>query len=105
MTLDELNYQCEDNTIPYNEKIVTENIVIRHFKADIPEHLLKWHWDDEDRIVEVLNDNDWRFQMDNQIPIKLVSGHIINIPKGEYHRAIKGTTDLIVKITKINQDI
>jgi quercetin dioxygenase-like cupin family protein len=36
--------------------------------------------------------------MDNHLPITLKEGDVITIPKGEYHRVLKGNGDLIVKI-------
>jgi hypothetical protein len=59
---------------------------------------LKWHWDEEDRTVEVIGKTDWEFQFDNELPIKMDKP--IFIPKGAMHRVIKGTKDLQVKITK-----
>jgi len=52
----------------------------------------------EDRIVEVLNENDWEFQFDNQLPIRMDG--TIEIKMGEWHRIIKGSTPLNVKITR-----
>jgi hypothetical protein len=36
--------------------------------------------------------------MDNKIPQKLIVGEKYIIPKGEYHRVIKGDGNLVVKI-------
>jgi len=83
---------------PYIEEMITENIVIRTFSKDTPEEELKWHWDEEDRLVETVNESDWLFQFDNQLPEKMHKP--IFIPAGVIHRAIKGSGDLIVKITK-----
>jgi hypothetical protein len=83
---------------PYVEDAVAESVVIRTFFSDISESELKWHWDEEDRLVEPLNENDWQFQFDNQLPEKIYKP--IHIPAGVIHRVIKGSTDLIVKITK-----
>jgi len=41
--------------------------------------------------------------MDNKLPIKITKGLVINIPEGEFHRVIKGTGDLKVKIRKLNK--
>jgi hypothetical protein len=86
---------------PYSEKKISESVVIRTFSADLDEMELKWHWDDEDRIVEPLNENDWQFQFDNQLPTWI--NKPIYIPKGVMHRVIRGTTDLEAKITKYNE--
>jgi hypothetical protein len=88
---------------PYTEEKLEESVVIRTFLADIDEMELKWHWDEEDRIVEPLNENDWQFQFDNQLPTRI--NKPIHIPAGVIHRVIRGTTDLIVKITKRNERI
>lgn len=83
---------------PYREHKISESVVIRTFSINLPEEELQWHWDEEDRLVEALNENDWMFQFDNELPIPF--DKVINIPAGVYHRVIKGTCDLIVKITK-----
>jgi hypothetical protein len=88
---------------PYTENKLEESVVIRTFLADIDEMELKWHWDEEDRIVEPLNENDWQFQFDDQLPRRI--NKQIHIPAGVIHRVIRGTTDLIVKITKRNKQI
>ena len=83
---------------PYLEERITESVVIRTFSSDIDEMDLKWHWDEEDRAVEPINENDWEFQFDNELPMRI--NKQIYIPRGVMHRVIKGKTDLIVKITK-----
>lgn len=71
---------------------------IRTFSRDIDPHELKWHRDDEDRVVTPIERNDWLFQRDNQLP-EPIEGEL-RIARGEWHRVIKGTTDLVVKIQK-----
>jgi hypothetical protein len=75
-----------------------DGLFIRTFSKDTPSHLLKWHTDDEDRIVWSVEKNDWLIQFDNKLPIPFDG--IIDIPKGIQHRIIKGTTDLIIAIEK-----
>ena len=102
MTMEELILQVEDQDAPYTETKLDENTIIRSFDASqIIEHQLKWHWDEQDRIVEVLEDSDWEFQYDNELPIPLILGVDIKIPAGVYHRLIKGTGKLSLKINKI----
>jgi hypothetical protein len=60
---------------------------------------LQWHFDNEDRKITVLKNEGWLLQMDNELP-KLLEGTFI-IPKHIYHRIIKGSSDLVVKIEKI----
>ena len=85
-------------TKPFIEHKISESVVIRTFSANTADEELQWHWDEEDRTVEPLNENDWQFQFDNELPFTI--NRMINIPAGVIHRVIKGSNDLIVKITK-----
>jgi cupin superfamily acireductone dioxygenase involved in methionine salvage len=87
--------QMEDKFLPFTEERISYNEIIRTFESKYPDHLFKWHQDDEDRIIEALEDTDWRFQFDNEIPITLQKGRQIKIPKGVYHRLIKGNDNSI----------
>lgn len=86
------------NNKPFVDKEIQKSVVIRTFSCDIPEEELKWHWDEEDRTIVPLQLNDWQFQFDNELPVKIYKP--IHIPAGTMHRVIKGTTDLVIKITK-----
>ena len=92
-----LFYRSMDNSIPYTDEIFPDKI-LRTFPHDTPEHLLKWHWDEENRDVYPVNKTDWKFQFDNELPQQLNSK--LHIPKGAYHRIIKGTGDLQLLIYK-----
>jgi len=80
---------------PYIEE-KKEGIRIRTFSSETPEEELKWHWDEENRIVKPLAENDWLFQFDNELPFKI--DRPISIEAGMIHRVIRGTTDLKVSI-------
>ena len=82
---------------PYKETRDGE-LYIREFSPDVETDELKWHRDYEDRIVEVLNENDWKYQEDNKLPVPLIGSFFI--PMGVWHRVIKGTTKLLVSIKK-----
>ena len=84
---------------PYTES-VTDEYVIREFSSNTPSFEFVWHRDKEDRIVQALHDTDWKFQLDNQPPQKLSKNQLF-IPKETYHRLIKGSGDLKVKIIKL----
>lgn len=84
--------------IPYNEIILGEKESIRKFSKNSEEEELKWHFDEEDRTVEILENSNWLFQFDNELPFMM--GSPIFIHKGRWHRIIKGEDDLIVKIKK-----
>ena len=88
---------------PYNEIIISESSSIRGFTSRIDPEELKWHFDDEDRIVELIEETDWLFQFDDELPFS-ISETPIHIPKGKYHRVIMGDKDLIVKVTKIKDN-
>jgi len=82
---------------PYTE-IQQNNTIIRTFPFDLNEEELVWHRDHNDRNVKVLTGEGWKVQMDNQLPKEIKRGDTFFIPKETYHRVIKGTTDLVVKI-------
>ena len=83
---------------PYTDIENTSDYIIREFGDDIdPTHLL-WHRDNEGRTIEVIGETDWQIQMDNNLPT-LMEGRIF-IPKHEWHRVIKGTGKLKLKINK-----
>lgn len=81
---------------PYTETL-QDNISYRTFSEDTSEEEFVWHRDREDRLVEVLEQTDWKIQMENELPMTLSK---VFIPKGSYHRVIKGTGSLKIKITK-----
>lgn len=79
-----------------------ENYWIRIFSKDVETDELKWHFDNENRRVTVLEGNDWMFQMDDDLPVTLKVGDIIEVPKGIYHRIKRGSNDLKIKIEFYN---
>jgi len=89
---------------PYTESQISENQFIRIFSPDIPEEELVWHRDREDRVVTPINNNDWQLQIDDQLPIYLKQSEEYIIPKGVFHRVIKGTTSLTIKLLKGESD-
>ena len=84
--------------IPYTDIEVTDTYIIREFNENIDPIELLWHRDNEDRTLEILGETNWRIQLDNKLPI-LLENHIF-IPKHEWHRVIKGTGTLKLKIYK-----
>jgi Zn ribbon nucleic-acid-binding protein len=96
--MDSLQKWEEENNYPFDEYI-EEGYHIRTFYEDIDDMELVWHRDKEDRIVESIGDTDWMIQLDNQLPISLTDR--VYIPKEIYHRVIKGSGELIVKIKKL----
>ena len=96
-TLTELNNKLEINT--QKEEKISENTFIRTFYHNVDSGELTWHRDREDRIIESIGDTDWLIQIDNELP-KQIRGEVF-IPMGAYHRLIKGTEDLKIKLKKL----
>ena len=84
---------------PYQE-IQQGEITIRTFKKGTKDNELVWHRDREDREVKVIKGTGWQFQREDHLPTLLREGDVIQIKKEEWHRIIKGSTDLIVEIRK-----
>tara|TARA_R110001592_G_scaffold87117_5_gene257310 strand:- start:33427 stop:33708 length:282 start_codon:yes stop_codon:yes gene_type:complete len=89
-----------DSGNPYNEISKGNNTYIREFTVDTDSSELIWHRDKEDREVTILEGNGWKFQRDNGLPITLNKGDTIYIKKNEYHRIIKGDTNLKISLLK-----
>lgn len=85
-----------DKNKPYIEEI-KDGFTIRQFSDKTPSFEFVWHRDKEDRWVECTHDTDWLFQLDNDVPQRLTENKLF-IPKETYHRLIKGTGELVVKI-------
>ena len=83
---------------PYTDIEIAETYIVREFNENIDPIELMWHRDNEDRTLEILGETNWRIQLDNKLPI-LLENHIF-IRKHEWHRVIKGTGTLKLKIYK-----
>lgn len=86
------------NEKPYNQKNLNNGVFLRTFSKDILSEEFVWHRDHYDRIVEVLEGDNWEIQFENQLPQTLNVGEEYVIPAYTYHRIKRGTTDLKVKI-------
>jgi hypothetical protein len=86
-------------TLPYTETQAEDFTVTRTFLEDIDPIELMWHRDDEDRVIESINRTDWLIQLEDSLPIEIAGK--INIPRHKWHRLIKGTGNLTVKIIKM----
>jgi hypothetical protein len=86
--------------LPFKENKL-KNTFIRTFDQNIDEGELVWHRDREDRIVKPLTETDWMVQIDNELPKPLTEE--VFIPKGVYHRVIKGSGDLKIELTKLEE--
>lgn len=86
---------------PFKQEIIS-NKIIRTFSSEVQDEELKWHYDLKDRVVKVLEGEDWKLQMDDELPEKLTPLKEYFIPKGVYHRVIKGENNLIIEITEFD---
>jgi hypothetical protein len=85
--------------LPFQETNLSESEFIRVFSQETDSGDYFWHRDREDRIIESIGDTDWMIQIDNELP-KVIEGKVF-IPMGVYHRVIKGTGDLTIKLIKL----
>ncbi len=83
---------------PYRDLEVTEDYTLREFSDSVDPIELLWHRDNEDRTVEIVGETDWAIQLDNKLPTSL--NNRIFIARHEWHRVIKGTGNLLLKIYK-----
>jgi hypothetical protein len=83
---------------PYTESKEDNDSVIRSFPLWIKPERLKWHMDDEDRLIRPTHKTNWQFQFENELPVPLDKP--IFIKRHQWHRLIKGTGSLTLKITK-----
>jgi hypothetical protein len=86
---------------PYQNIEVTDDYIIRTFDKSIDPIELKWHRDDESRLVEIIGQTDWKLQLDNELPTNI--NQPIFIPKHHWHRVIQGSGNLTVKIHKMKE--
>ena len=86
--------------LPFKETKTKEGLFLREFDKDTDSEELVWHRDREDRVVTIVEGNNWQLQMDNELPKILEDGQKYFIPAKEYHRVIKGDGKLKVLIEK-----
>jgi len=88
---------------PYDDQR-HEDTILRTFSESVDEQELIWHRDKRKREVSVISGIGWKLQMDNQLPEEMSKGKLYRIPKMEYHRIIKGTGQLVLKIWEEKND-
>ena len=85
--------------LPFTESQISESTYIRTFYENVDSGDFTWHRDRETRIIESTHITDWKIQLDNELP-KTLNEKVV-IPMGIWHRVIKGTGDLEIKLIKI----
>ena len=86
--------------LPFIETKIDKYTFIREFSNDVDEMDLVWHEDPENRVIEVMEGNGWKFQYDDQLPFEMIDGVEFTIIKGQIHRVIKGKGPLKIKVQK-----
>jgi hypothetical protein len=86
-------------SLPFKETKLEENTFIREFKQDTDSGEFTWHRDRESRIVQSIERTDWLVQIDDELPKSL--NEEVFIPIGAWHRIIKGSGDLKIKLKKL----
>ena len=85
---------------PFSEKQINEVDFIRRFSLDLDDEDLYWHKDAEDRIISRISGENWLYQEDNCMPVPIGDDDIF-INKNTWHRIIKGSSDLVIKVSKL----
>ena len=80
---------------------ISDNTFERIFDLSVDNEELVWHRDRKTRFVKVLEGVGWKFQFDNELPKEIGPGSTIHINKKCYHRLIKGSTPLKVRIVEL----
>ena len=86
--------QPTENLNPFTEEAYSKDTVLRHFDPTASADLFRWETNHELHWVESINENNWMFQFDDESPISIEPGKIIQIPIGASYRLIKGTSPL-----------
>ncbi len=63
---------------PYTQ-VNEQDYMIRIFTSDVDEQSLVWHRDEKSRIIEVIRNEGWKFQFDNELPFTM--HNVFYIPK------------------------
>ena len=96
------DYKSIESSLPFLDKKVDDDYIIRRFSFDLPSDELKWHRDGEDREILVLESNGWALQKDDRLPIELQKNESHSIARGEWHRLLKGSGELVLRIKKFS---
>ena len=84
------------------EQIEKNGKLVRTFRTDVDSDELKWHQDLKDRKVKIIESGGWLFQMEDELPNKMINDETIFIPKLAWHRVLKGGSNLVVEIEEFD---
>lgn len=89
-----------EKSLPFIERKIEESVFIREFSQSTDSEDFIWHRDPEDRVISSISESDWMIQLEDCTPIRI--SEPVHIPTGMWHRLIKGSGDLTLKIIKRN---
>jgi len=75
--------------------------IVRTFDEEVNADELIWHRDKRSRRISVLSGTGWQLQKEDQLPEVMEMGKTYFIMKMEYHRLIKGSNNLVLRIEEI----
>jgi quercetin dioxygenase-like cupin family protein len=87
---------------PYKDEHLNSDEWIRTFSIHRNDDSFVWHRDKRSREIQVLEGSGWLFQEEDQLPFAINKGNKLKIEKMVYHRLIKGTDDLVLRIKEID---
>lgn len=87
---------------PYSDKSLAKGIIRRVFNETVDAGELVWHQDHNARKVTVVEGQGWQLQLDNDLPKSISEGDTFFIEAEQYHRIIKGNTNLVLDIDESN---
>lgn len=91
----------KNEELPFHEQ-QTQGFLLRTFSQNLTEEELKWHFDDENRMIVPVSGYGWKLQIDECLPEELLVDKEYMIPVDVYHRLIKGNGDLEVRLYKLD---
>lgn len=93
--------KVDGKTLPFQEEGESDGWVIRRFSTEVSPEELRWHRDGEDREILVIESDGWALQKDNGLPQELLKSKSHSVRKGEWHRLLKGSGELVLRIKKL----
>ena len=89
------------SNLPFEEVKDDDGWIIRRFSADVATEDLRWHRDGEDREIIAVESSGWALQKDNGLPQELLKSKSHSVRKGEWHRLLRGSGELVLRIKKL----
>jgi len=80
---------------------IRNNLFLRHFNHSLTQNELKWHKDNDNRLIYSLLPTNWCIQLDNEFPIRITQDPIF-ITMHVFHRLISDNKkDLFLYVKRI----